>query len=252
MSHFTVTVALPGHLDLAKVSDALAEALAPFDENIRVPRYVQSTRAELIAHGRKVIAEYATGLYAEYQELGEKGYRAAHPHAPEQHIAYLAGTSEGGGFPAKLAWSDEQVYADAVRWEEPEDIGPDGEVYSTYNPKSQWDWWTVGGRWGGMWQLREPSAELSALTEGSAFGLSENARKDGRTDVARIEQLVPESIEPTFALVDLDGEWHERGSMGWFGMVSDEKDSDDWNANYTRAISEMPKDTWLVNVDCHI
>lgn len=31
----------------------------------------------------------------------------------------------------------------------------------------------------------------------------------------------------TFAVVK-DGEWHERGNIGWFGMVSDEKNKDDW------------------------
>lgn len=252
MSHFPVTVALPAHLDADKVDDALADALSPFDESTQVPRYVQATRADLITHGRKQIAEYATGLYAEFVKLGEQGYRAAHPHAGENHLDYLKGTDADGGFPAKLAWTDEQIYADAIRWEAAEDLGPDGEVYSTYNPKSKWDWWIVGGRWGGMWQLKEPDAALSGLTQESAFGLSSQARQSGRTDVARIEQIVPESMTPTFALLDLEGEWHERGRMGWFGIVSNETDPDAWDSAYIRAIAQMPKATWLINVDCHI
>ena len=26
----------------------------------------------------------------------------------------------------------------------------DGNILSTYNPRSKWDWWYEGGRWGGM------------------------------------------------------------------------------------------------------
>ncbi|MDF3280862.1 hypothetical protein [Gordonia sp. N1V] len=249
MSHFTTTVALPGDTAFDDIETALEAALAPFDENTIVPRYVCATKAELIAEERKRIEKFRDGTYAKYLADPEKYIAECQNSA---HVRYITGADEDGGFPAKLNWTDEQVYASAVKWEEPENIGPHGEVYSTYNPKSQWDWWTIGGRWGGMWQLKEHDAALVTQTRPSAFGMAEKSLQPYRADVARIEQIVPESMTPTFALVDLGGEWHESAKMGWFGMSSDKKDPDEWNVAYANAITAMPRDTWLVNVDCHI
>ena len=55
----------------------------------------------------------------------------------------------------------------------------------------------------------------------------------------------------TFALVK-DGEWHERGSMGWFGCVSDAKDRDIWVKQCSDLIDSLPDDTLLTVCDCHI
>lgn len=49
-----------------------------------------------------------------------------------------------------------------------------------------------------------------------------------------------------------DGQWCERGKMGWFGCVSDEKDKDQWLAEYAKMIDALPEDTRLTVVDCHI
>jgi hypothetical protein len=49
-----------------------------------------------------------------------------------------------------------------------------------------------------------------------------------------------------------DGEWHERGSMGWFGCVSDEKDKEDWFKQVSDLIDSLPDDTLMTVCDCHI
>src|SRR5208337_5000655 len=41
-----------------------------------------------------------------------------------------------------------------------------------------------------------------------------------------------DSAFSTFAVVK-DGVWYERGEMGWWGMVSDEKDRKEWNAQFS-------------------
>lgn len=48
------------------------------------------------------------------------------------------------------------------------------------------------------------------------------------------------------------GEWSEKGSMGWFGCVSDEKPQGDWNRLVNDLIDGLPDDTLLTVVDCHI
>lgn len=49
-----------------------------------------------------------------------------------------------------------------------------------------------------------------------------------------------------------DGQWVERGEMGWFGCVSGEKDQDSWNRDFNAMLDALPDDTWLTVVDCHI
>lgn len=55
----------------------------------------------------------------------------------------------------------------------------------------------------------------------------------------------------TFAVLK-DGEWFERGKMGWFGMVADEKDEGLWIEEFGKLIESLPDDTLLSVYDCHI
>jgi len=54
-----------------------------------------------------------------------------------------------------------------------------------------------------------------------------------------------------FAVVK-DGQWYERGDMGWWGMVADEKDQDEWNAEVAKLLEGLPDDTLISIYDCHI
>ena len=49
-----------------------------------------------------------------------------------------------------------------------------------------------------------------------------------------------------------DRKWFERGEMGWWACVANEKDDDDWDKQFTAMIAEVPDDHWLTVVDCHI
>lgn len=256
MSHFTITVALPG--DIAAEPDELfkilTETLAPFDEQLEMPRYVEHTREQLIAKGRQSIEHYKASTYAAY--LADPADYAAKCRNPS-HLEYLMGTGDDGGFPAKLEWTDEQVYQNEIRWYEPEDIGTDGEVYSISNPKGQWDWWVVGGRWGGAWTLRDgiDGRQYPRIpTRESAFGPSDRSRHPQAVDCARIRDINASTFNSTWGYLTLDGDWVEKGRMGWFGM-SDADESTDaeirWKKAYLDWIGSMPDSTWVINVDCH-
>lgn len=52
------------------------------------------------------------------------------------------------------------------------------------------------------------------------------------------------------AFIDRSGRWHERGRMGWWACVSNEKR--DWPADYERELARVDDSDWLVAVDCHI
>lgn len=52
--------------------------------------------------------------------------------------------------------------------------------------------------------------------------------------------------------VILDGKWYERGEMGWFAMVHNEKESGRWNEEFQKLLDSIPDDTMLSVYDCHI
>ncbi|KJR10524.1 hypothetical protein UG54_00570 [Gordonia sihwensis] len=137
----------------------LEALLDRYDETRDVVRYQQSTREEVITAGRATIEHFRTTAYAEYLRDPET-YLAA---ANEAHRDFITGESEGGGFPAQLTWTDDQVFAHEAQWYDPEDIDADGNIYSTSNPDGKWDWWMIGGRWAGAWTL-VPGAEPPAWT----------------------------------------------------------------------------------------
>ena len=55
----------------------------------------------------------------------------------------------------------------------------------------------------------------------------------------------------TFAMVK-DGEWHEKGTMGWFGMSVNDKEQTEWSNELLGALKDLPDDTLLAVYDCHI
>lgn len=55
----------------------------------------------------------------------------------------------------------------------------------------------------------------------------------------------------TFAVL-LNGKWYERGEMGWWACVSNEKDTETWLSMFHKMLDELPGDTQLTVVDCHI
>lgn len=55
----------------------------------------------------------------------------------------------------------------------------------------------------------------------------------------------------TFAVVK-EGQWYEKGEMGWFGLATDEKDEETWSREFEALLDSLPDDTLLTVVDCHI
>ncbi len=54
-----------------------------------------------------------------------------------------------------------------------------------------------------------------------------------------------------FAVVK-DGKWYERGRMGWWAVVHDEKEKDAWEREVNKLVSVFEADTWITVVECHI
>lgn len=55
----------------------------------------------------------------------------------------------------------------------------------------------------------------------------------------------------TFAVVK-NGKWYEKGEMGWFNCVTNEKEQASWNDEFASYLKDLPEDTILSVYDCHI
>lgn len=245
MSHSTVLVIISAE-DYAKATTldgAVEAALEPFDENRETPRYIKHTKAEVIALHREELIRYRDhGLYAEYVKDPAAYAESSRDH-PE-HLEYLR-----TGFPEKLTHLDDEewLYQQVTKWE---DLDEDGNIMSTYNPKSKWDWWTIGGRWSGCILNAKLVAHHEAVVRSEKW--TEPAWDEYYGGVDFLQKKGLRSCQGTFAVLDSAGEWHEKGRMGWFGMVADEAEPDAWNARHKELVDAAADDDWLIVVDVHI
>jgi len=295
MSHFAVLV----------IGENVEGQLEKFDENLEVDRYVEYTKKELIHNEKKSIEDYKNTTYGEYLK---DPIKYAENCTNENHLNYLR-----DDFPKKLNMNDEEIYKMAVKWYNKEDIGPEGEVYSSRNPQSKWDWYQIGGRYAGQiivkagveidypnfsWAwgederkkiTEEGTATDSALVKDIDFSKMHRT-EESYNEALRYWELVVEEDTPknskekdivrfsfykpsyyidryknkeTFAkcrssfclwAVVKDGVWYEKGEMGWFAMSDETHDEAvDWELNFfDRFIKDLPEDTLLTVVDCHI
>jgi hypothetical protein len=172
-----------------------------------------------------------------------------------------------------------------------EDCHGTGLYATTYNPQSKWDWYQIGGRWTGAISGYDPNLDprnwrTCDLCNGTgtrrqpipndpswkpkkgvcngcqqyrklgvplgkevAFTVAEH-----EGDIATVGSLLKvDEGKPfiPFAVLTPMGEWAERGTMGWWAIVTDKKDDGAWKKQVVR-VYEKYKENVAVLVDCHI
>lgn len=289
MSHFTVLV----------IGENPEEQLEPFSENLEVPEYESDT----------VSQEEKDVFLAHYREENKLS-----PEVTFEEAYALYGED----------WNSN-------RWRK-DDKGIWKE-YSRYNPNSKWDWYSLGGRWLGYFQLKtgatgtvgRPGAfdneprrlgnvdqarkcdiDFEAMRDEAGkeaagyydrfwalvgdqplpnweeirerhgedieaareeyknhpvtllLDQSEEFKHDFLDDILNMAETRGDYIENarrsravTFAVL-YNGVWYEKGEMGWWGMVSNEKDQSEWNNQFYELLNSLPDDTLLSVYDCHI
>jgi hypothetical protein len=260
MSHYITTVLLEdlplndnGIPDESDVEAALEEAMAPFNENTEVLRYKKDCYC--VGHKARM-----AGREAVQEKFGEPfldACRAAmkEKYGDERPIFGFNNDEEEAYWNALLKPRED---AEAAATAAHPDFGkPDPECdeckgkgwhFSTYNQKSQWDWYQVGGRWNGFYLPTE--AEAEAADKGQ-YGLGV-AKVDG--NVIHVKDLLEKWDAErfvSFALLTPEGDWLERGSMGWWGIVSGAMSRDEWKQRFRETLEKYPGAV-AVAVDCHI
>lgn len=113
-------------------------------------------------------------------------------------------------------------------------------LLSTYNPDSKWDWYSIGGRWSGFLCTKERD------DEGNPIRVNQAQFKDIDWDYMIENNIIP------FNYVTEDGEWREKGEMGWWGMTTNEMEQDAWTGNFKNYLKLVEDDCLVTVIDFHI
>jgi len=253
-----------------------------------------------------VIGEEPEKQLAPYDEsISVEPYRDYEKGQPTDHWAFEK-LSEENGLTADSGWAG-FVTAWNVRWGADEapmcyDAESDRAYQTTtYNPKSKWDWYSLGGRYLGALIVKQGA--LAAKGRPGTF--NNDPRHPGGVDQARVKDIdwsamraaqrklaedqlatmrqhmdekftarnlvwdmSDEDIAATLAdpepwiniqsapftcfAVIKNGEWAEKGRMGWFGMTADEMTDMQWQQKLSELLANLDGETLLTVVDCHI
>ena len=160
-----------------------------------------------------------------------------------------------------------------------------------YNPNTKWDYWSIGGRWSGLLKAKKgnyynrPGFYDQAQIKDIDFSVDpeQYARAERFWEVV-VEGLPLRDGEkkedfsffynPSYylefyelkenfstenaklkiwALVDPNGEWYEKGSMGWWGMHDGSAETfQSFNEEWDTLLSAISPEYFLTIVDCHI
>jgi len=265
MSHYTVAVFTKSK------EQSIDELLAPYDENILVAPYVKKNKAQLIQGEKDELKDVFLDSYSEWKN-DPKGYELKN--RKWGYIDFLK------SIPERMEWTDEQLYQEAIRFYDKKDLTPEGDLISTYNPKSKWDWWVIGGRWNGLLipkvkkNPKKPQScnaayvtdiDFEAMKQRDEAKIEpyEEAMKTSHLKESYMRERFPTEDEyikrstafSTYAAITPDGVWHAKGEMGWWGMSSETSAEDRaWDLGYQeRFIKSALENNWYMTiVDCHI
>lgn len=148
-----------------------------------------------------------------------------------------------------------------------------GNLLSTYNPNSKWDWYQIGGRWDGKLRLKNGDrsnkariCEIDFSPDKEAYDVAIEqwnndfmggfSNKEYFVEMYGTAEVYAESVSAfsTYAVVTPNGVWHEKAEMGWFGMDNaTPEDSKNWPLKYyERFVKNADPNLIMTIVDCHI
>lgn len=264
MSHFAVAV-------FTDKNTTVEELLEPYDESLEVDEYLLYTRKQLIEHARRKLEETRVAEYTEYlKDPAAYLKEVCCGNTQDQRYQFLS--SE---FMKRYNETDEQILQRELSYYEDDMQDQDGNVYSTYNPDSKWDWYECGGRFSDMLidsdsgenadelPVRKVDFIKMSRMERESMAPYEKAINDGFYKPEYLKRMYPteeiyEKIRTTFwtrAVVTPDGEWHEVGKMGWFACSSEEPEEIiKWvESYYDKFLAQAIENDWDIHIiDCHI
>lgn len=283
MSHFSVLA-----IQRKGSKQTIRSLLEPYDENLEVEPRIYKTKQELIDEEKSrlpgiinedIVKEYLADPVKFKKE--ESSYKVNYVEKVlDEYYKFAAGS-----------FTDEDYYRSAIEDEDPDHFDEDGNLMTTYNEDSKWDWYEVGGRWSGELILKNGSTADSAKFEDVDWAAMNKLSPDHEKDIRDYWRLIinkkgtDEEVKQfkddhpfmpseryvvekygtleehlriaglfsTFAVVDEKG-WYEEGRMGWFGASSATPEEEaNWTEDYEKNfIAGLDPEDKITVVDCHI
>lgn len=159
--------------------------------------------------------------FANHKHEGEYSYVSLADFAENWHGSKVVYTGEEPDIKGyhKFGWARVTLSGDVT------------EYIDRTNPNAKWDWYQIGGRWKASLLLKD--------------GTRADEATKGEVDWKAMGSF------GTFAVVK-DGQWYEKGEMGYWAMVSNAKGEPEWSEEYSSLLDSVSDDTMLTIVDCHI
>lgn len=293
MSHFCGLVILTP--EYAK-THGMDDSLAKYDEGIEMPEYrkcdlsdkdklyflehylidnAEENGAQIRANYKKFKLGFIKFMRGKKGYLTQKQYQEKFPHARNKET--------------KDSWAFGLIYKNPEKWAEyfkqgyPEfwnsfdetyaKFGKDWNgnswrkdengvwaIYSTYNPDSKWDGYSVGGRWDKS--IKTKSGEFVDMCKFGEIDFEpypDDCYEDGEDWAGNPCKKLKEGYEWHYDnknnfpfCIIIDGVWYEKGDMGWWGIVANEKGEEEWNGEVSALLEKIPADSMVYNVDFHI
>ena len=151
--------------------------MAPWDENKETEPYRDYEKGGpadywLYQSLQRAAGNFAAGTGILPYKPDEIGWSSASSkETPEQQRAAQKADAElFRSLPVPVTWADiVRLYAERYPDEDGAPLlsedGSRAYTMSTYNPESKWDYWRIGGRWGGYFPHRKDSAALVIRAE---------------------------------------------------------------------------------------
>ncbi|MBA7647681.1 hypothetical protein ES703_55459 [subsurface metagenome] len=199
MSHFNCLV-------IHKEEQNIDELMAPYSEELKIKPYIRETKDKC----------YKKYLQARRDARDKPGSFFAKKQKEEADII-------GMSFERFKEW----YWGEGRIWDK------EGNLLTTYNPNSRWNYYTVGGSWENLLPRKKGAKCNSCL-------------------ITEVDWKKPIII---YAVVTPGGKWHSRGKMLYFGISDEtEEKAKDWKLNfYDHFIkTHLSSEFFGTILDCHI
>lgn len=242
VSHFITLVLIPGDTDKRNIEPLVDSMLEPFSESLEVEPY----ETECFCIGIIARHEAEEKVEAKYnlEQLREKLHGL--PPTEQTDDKWQAMVSP------RLKLREKLIAAHPMK-DKPNPkckvCKGGGTRISRCNPIATVDWWRIGGRWDGSIWGPEREKACSDGESGFNFGAEHQTIANNCRRVSEIPIAEPYYVP--HAILTPEGEWIEKGSMGWWGIIRDEASDDQWHETVKAVLAKYPEHL-AVAVDCHI
>ena len=277
MSHFSVAVVCRPD-EMINLERCLEKRLEPFWEGLEMDPYIYSTKADFIKKLKEEIEEIKNLQDYKDFKTDRELFKVTRSENDFSYFEEFEKIENG---------TDEEIYQWGAKGYEPSNFDEDGNIISTYNPNSKWDWYQIGGRFDGALTLKDGSSVSQAQIKDISFDIDQemyNRKKrfwelyvEGCKPLNEEEEKMLEHVfynkqyyldrymdverfavegaknSTTYAVLTIDNKWIEPGPMGWFGSSGATfHEEREFHDHFEKFFDDVDGDNYIIIVDCHI